>query len=182
MNYNKIFSKQDIINLLEIIQSAALCKNEADLKKALKKAKEAMDADCCISGLGKIGNKGLMTDILMVVNGDYPEEWINMYKAESFYTIDPVIKSHERCCAAQIWKDTFKFYTNKRTMKFLGHAGDFGLKHGISNGLFVPEARGVSIFSFAGNTDRFNAYHKNIMDVITPHLHMALVRLYKTSQ
>lgn len=199
MDYKR-FSKKDIVNLLEIIQCAAVCKNEEDFRKVLKLVEGMMDAEYCIGGLGKIKKSG-MSDVLMVVNGDYPEEWIDMYVAEKLYEIDPVIRHHGKLLTTQLWKDTFKPYNDKKSRQFLGRAAEFGLRYGISSGAFASCAKNaeevfttgkrregtgpspagnVSIFSFAGNTDRFNAYHKNMMNIIAPHLHTAIIRLYET--
>lgn len=114
-----------------------------------------------------------------IINGNYPEEWVNMYKSERFYTRDPIVKFHSRFVMTQFWSDTFKSYKDKETNKFLQRAADFGLKYGISSGVHDPELENTSLFSFAGNRQRFNLHHKKVMDIVVPHLHNALAGIYE---
>lgn len=175
------FSKQELITILETIEAARTSRGELSLKRLLKRAKELLCAENCICGLGRI-REGRLLDISTVVNGDYPEEWLDAYMAERLYKKDPIINYHVQFSSTQLWSETFRRFTDDRTRGLIARASDFGLKYGISGGIFDPEENYISIFSFAGTTDRFKAHHKKIMDVITLHLHRALSRTYLASE
>lgn len=181
MDYKR-FSKKDLTNILQVIQAASSCETEEDVAKIIHKAKELVCADYCICGIGQVNGDSL-SSVLHIVNGNYPEEWLNMYLAEKFYKIDPVIKHHLKFGMTQVWSDTFKFYNDKVSRDFLNYAGDFGLRYGISSGVFDIEEKNVSIFSFASNTNTnaFKSHSRKIFDILTPHLHNALARSCKTA-
>lgn len=174
----KGLSKKELVAILEVIESARTCNDKRDVQNLIIRAKDLLDADYCICGLGKI----LADDILepsAIINGNYPEEWVNMYKSERFYTRDPVVKFHSRFMMTQFWSDTFKSYKDEETVKFLQRAADFGLKYGISSGIYDPELEKTSLFSFVSNRPRFSQHHKKVMDIVTPHLHNALAGIYE---
>ncbi len=179
MDY-KGFSKKELMDILYVVQAASVCETEADMVKIIHKARELVCADYCICGIeGKTGDG--LSPVLQIVNGNYPEEWLNIYLAEKFYKIDPVIRHHLKFGMTQVWSDTFKFYNDKASGDFLNCAADFGLKHGISSGVFDPEEKNISIFSFASNTSRngFKSHSKKIVDILIPHLHKSLARSRK---
>lgn len=177
MDYKR-FSKKELTDILDVIQAASVCETEADMVKIIHKARELVCADYCICGIERINGDSL-PPVLQIVNGNYPEEWLNIYLAEKFYKIDPVIKHHLRFGMTQVWSDTFKYYNDKVSKDFLNHAADFGLKHGISGGVFEPEEKNISIFSFASNTNGFKPRSKELLDRLIPHLHKSLARSRK---
>jgi hypothetical protein len=177
----KDFSKHELVSILETVEAARNCSDEISLRQLIKQVKELVCADNCICGLANMDAKGL-TDVVTVVNGDYPEQWLNLYLAGELYKKDPVVKFHAQFGLTQLWKDTFELYDEEASKQVLMCAGDFGLNHGITGGIFDPDMKNLSIFSFSGDADRFNAHHKNIVDVVTLHLHRALARTYRISR
>ena len=178
MNISKDLSKKELVAILEVIESARNCDDERDVQNLVIRAKDLLGADYCICGIGKISPDAIL-EPSTIINGNYPEEWVDMYKRERLYTIDPVVKFHSRFVMTQLWSDTFKFYNDKETIKFLNSASDFGLKNGIASGMYDTEIKNASIFSFASNHQRFSLHHKKVMDIVIPHLHNALAGIYK---
>jgi hypothetical protein len=177
----KDFSKGELIAILETIEAARNCDTEVDLKQLITQAKELVCADYCICGLGRKDNNAL-SDVLMLVNGNYPQEWVDIYMKEGLHKKDPVIKHLMQFLSTHLWSDIFRFYNDKTSIEFLDRANDFGLKCGITTGIFDPEMKCISVLSFAGNTNRFTIHNKKIVDIITLHLHRVLVRTYLTKQ
>ena len=174
----KGLSKKELVAIMEVIESARGCDDKRDVQNLIIRAKDLLDADYCICGIGKVPADAIL-EPSVIINGNYPEEWVNMYKSERFYTKDPVVKFHSQFVMTQLWSDTFKFYKDEETNKFLQHASDFGLKHGISSGVHDPELERTSLFSFASNRQGFSLHHKKVMDIIVPHLHNALAGIYE---
>lgn len=174
----KGLSKKELVAIMEVIEYARNCNDNRDAQNLILRAKDLFDADYCICGLGKILPDGILAPTA-IINGNYPKEWVDMYKREKLYTRDPVVKFHSRFVMTQLWSDTFEFYKNEETNKFLNRAGDFGLKYGISSGIYDPELENASLFSFASNGQRFNLHHKKVVDIIIPHLHNALAGIHE---
>ena len=173
MKIGKGLSKKELVAIMEVIESARGCDDKRDVQNLVIRVKDLFDADYCVCALGRISGNGIL-EPSAIINGNYPEEWVNMYKSERFYTRDPVIKFHSQFVMTQLWSDTFKFYNDKETIKFLNSASDFGLKYGISSGVHDPELGNTSLFSFASNHQEFSLHHKKVMDIVIPHLHNAL--------
>lgn len=178
LDIGKGLSKNELVAIMEVIESARNCNDKRDVQNLIIQAKDLLDADYCICGLGKNLADGILAPSA-VINGNYPEEWVDIYKKERFYTKDPIVKFHSRFVMTQLWSDTFNFYKDEETNKFLQHASDFGLRYGITSGLYDPELENTSMFSFASNRPRFSQHHKKVMDMVITHLHNAIDRIYE---
>lgn len=174
------FSKTELIAIIGAVEAARTCTDESSLHRVIKDVKELVSADNCVCGLVKVEGCGLR-EVLTVVNGDYPEEWLNIYMAEELYKRDPIVRYHLKFSMTQQWTDTYKLYDDGISTDFRRRASDFGLHHGITGGVHDQEGEYTSIFSFASDTGKFDDHHKKIVDIATLHLHRALVRTYMLS-
>lgn len=172
------FSKKELVSILEIIEGANVCATEQDLGRLLLRAKEVLCADYSICGLGRI-SCGELKEVVRIINGNYPEDWLYRYTSERLYRIDPVIKRHARFSVTQLWSDIFKTSNDDSSRAFIRNAADCGLRYGVSSGIFLPRREEIGIFSFAAKKNRFNDRHKRMMDIITLHLNSALVNTIK---
>lgn len=171
----KELTKSDLISILEAIEATHECGNTASFERSLLHVKELLEADYCICGVGSVkgGNIG---EVLAVVNGNYPEEWLRIYREEELYRKDPVVRHLVRFSTTQFWSDSFKLFSDEEARQLRSISGEFGLKYGISSAVYTPGADNISIFSFAGTSDRFKTNHKRILDIMSLHLHKALIR------
>lgn len=171
------FTKRELIAIIETIEAARTCTSESVLNKVIRRVKGLVSAESCICGLASIESNELK-NVLKVVNGGYPDEWLKLYMAEELYKTDPIVDHHLKFSMTQLWSDTYKLYGDRTSRDFIKRASDFGLNQGISSGIHDQERRFTSIFSFASGTERFSVRHKKIVDIMTLHLHRALVRTY----
>jgi hypothetical protein len=171
----KDFSKEELISILEIIERARNCSGRSHLKEIMLKAKELVCADKAICGIGKVSD-GDMTEVVTVVNGNYPEGWLNRYTSEKLYLTDPIVKYHTRFSTTRFWDEIFKISKSRQERLAIEHASDFGLRHGISSSIYDPVNENIGIFAFGGDKDRFVPHHKKIIDILTLHLNNALFR------
>ncbi len=174
----KDFSKKDLISILEIIETARVCDSKMQFEQLLFQIKDIISADYCVCGLGNITNTSLSDDFLHL-NGNYPDEWVKIYISEKFLQKDPVVKFHTQFTMTNFWSDASKVYNDKQTKNFMGLASDFGLNYGISSGIREPDTGEITLFSFASKTEVLNTYHKKIIDILTFHIHFALLRIFK---
>lgn len=172
---SKDLSKEELIGILEVIEGARNCVAPDDLKDVIVKAKDLVSADRAICGVAKVSEGGVR-EIVSVVNGNYPMEWLSSYLAGKLYFVDPIVRYHAQCSLTQFWSDIFKVSTDRQSRLAIDHAADFGLKYGLSSGIFVPESNNVSILAFAGDRNRYSTHHKKIMDIISLHINNALVK------
>ncbi|MBI5874894.1 MAG: autoinducer binding domain-containing protein [Deltaproteobacteria bacterium] len=178
---NKEFSKTELIQILETIQTLINCRNEADIKTVLEKTKDLVCADYSICGLGAYDNKGL-SEVKNIVNGSYPEGWFVAYKEEKLYEIDPIVWWQYKFFGTQIWADTYKKYKNKASPEFIYNANSFNLNFGISSGIQCAHNNLASITTFANSKNYFRAHQKVIVDILTPNFHQAILRVCKGNE
>jgi DNA-binding CsgD family transcriptional regulator len=169
------FSKRDLTEILDLIQSAVACSTEAGLSGLVMKAGEIVCADHSICGLAACADRSA-SGIKAVVNGNYPSEWLRLYTAGGLYEKDPVIRHQYAFAGTQLWSDTFR--NHEVSPDFLRKAGDFGLNFGVSGGVNSTRDNLSSIFTFSGPNDRFKTHQRDALEIMAPHLHQALARIY----
>jgi len=177
MNINN-YTKSELTGILETVDLSAQSSSEEDLRALIIRTKELIGADHSICAMGRVAKNGL-SEVLAIVNGDYPDEWVRIYQREGLHNTDPVVRHHTRFCGTQLWADTSRRYIDGDAKRFFSRASDFGLNYGISSGVYEPVAEMVSIFSFAGSLDIFDTHHKEIVDIVTLHLHRAFIRTHR---
>lgn len=175
MDYKKI-SKRELIAILDVVHSAVFCRTEADIKQVLEKAKELVCGDYSICGVGSYSNQEL-PGIKKAINGNYPQEWLYLHNGDKLYEKAPGIWHQSKFSGVQLWAETYKKYKNKISSDFVGKSGDFGLNFGISGGIKSPYDALASIITFFRRKNYFTQHEKEIMDIVVPHLHQALVRI-----
>ena len=165
------FTKKELADLLDIIQACVQSRSEADVMRVVARIKRLLSADNAVCALGD-ASTGRLSKIL---NLDYPDEWGGIYIGERLYTKDPVIRFNYKFFKTHRWSEALHLFNGKDQTDLMNRATDFGLNYGISSGVNGERCRG-SIFSFSARQDRFEGRHKEILDMLTPHVHQALIR------
>lgn len=165
------FTKKELSGILDIIQECVRSRSDADVKNIVAKIKGLLSADNAVCALGDASTGSLVK----ILNLDYPEEWGGIYISEELYRKDPVIKYNYAFYKTHHWSEAVCLFNGKEELHLMDRATDFGLNHGISSGVNGERCRG-SIFSFSARQDRFEGRHKKVLDIITPHIHQALVK------
>lgn len=75
-----------------------------------------------------------------------------------------------------MWGEAQRIFTDQPYIDLMNRASDFGLNYGVASGVNGTGYKG-SIFSFSCRDNRFKEHHKNLIDILTPHIHQALVRI-----
>lgn len=179
MNKLSDFSKDELVAILEIIEGACMCDSADKMKALLLRTKDLVEADYAACGIGELEGFGL-GDRITVINGNNPKEWIDMYVAGKMHRSDPMVKYHARCSMAQVWSEILKGPLDTESMRTAELAMSFGIRHGVSNGVYVPEENKLGIFAFSSPQDRFRDHHKKLIDVVSLHLNRALLDITKS--
>lgn len=177
MYYEK-FSKKELTGILEIIHSSVVCRNETDVRMLMEKLRALVNGDYSICGIGKGGNEGV-SEPPKVINGNYPDDWLRMYAESRLYLQDPIIWHNFQYPGAQLWDETYRLYAGRISPDFIDKATGFGLCHGVSGGFYDDRAGISTIVTCSGKGMRFGTRQKHIMSIISPHLHQALLRIYR---
>jgi hypothetical protein len=166
------FSKTEIVGIMETIEAAHYCANEAGFKAVLQKAAYLLDAQYSVCGVGSSNLSRVSS-----VNGSYPKEWFDAYVAERLYLYDPVVRYQMNFPSTVNWRNISRHCADEESRAFFARASAYGLVNGLSSGVYNHADGALSIFSFAGGSGRFDARNKKILETITPHLNIALSRL-----
>jgi len=85
---------------------------------------------------------------LMTISG-FPEAWMEHYKAQNYLAIDPVVQHCTTNVTPLLWEDLpAQAVLTPKVIRFMEEASSFGLRSGISFGLFSPSGRS-GLFSLA---------------------------------
>lgn len=171
---NRNLSHSDAMHLLDLVHTITFCSNKNELQGVITGLSEVMSFDYAVCGTARLDSIGRVISY-QVVNFNYPSEWLKLYAAGNYHTIDPVIKENFSSFSLQYWRNTFKKYRTNR--KFLATAADFGLQDGYTHGLQDSRKGEGSLFSFAGNYVESNQRTESILEFIIPHLNQALNRV-----
>lgn len=115
-----------------------------------------------------------MTRLEMVVIGNYPDEFVNVYMENEYYYIDPAMKHCTSSGLPYYWKEIFTC-KEQNVIDFSENSSRFGLKEGFTvgvNGNFGD----YSVFSLGGSkpTDELSMELEKAVGVahmIMPYIH-----------
>jgi len=172
---NKDLTKTELIEILEIIEGTRFCVDKSDLKRLLLKSCELAEADNSVCGIVEVSSLG-PTGLKDALNGNYPEKMFEHYLDSKLFLKDPIVRYHANFSIARSWSEIFREVNDEQARQVVNYASDFGLKHGISSALFLPEEQGVFIVSYAGHDKKSWVHQKKIADILTTHLGNAMLR------
>lgn len=174
------FSKRELADILDVINSSLQCRAEEDIRTLLDRIRGLVSGDYGICGIGQGGADGLGAPP-HIINLNYPMEWLQIYGSNQLYNQDPIVLRNLSNPGSQLWDETYSMFDGKLTRLFLT-SRDFGLNHGVSGGLYNQDSNTTTLFSFSGRGDWFKNHQKKILALLAPHLHQALAKVYKAAQ
>ncbi|EMH4162240.1 transcriptional regulator SdiA [Pluralibacter gergoviae] len=83
------------------------------------------------------------------LQANYPQAWVNCYRNENFFAIDPVLKAENFCQRAVVWSDALF----EASPALWDGARDFGLRAGFTHRHVLPN-RAVGYLSFSRSGER----------------------------
>ncbi len=161
---------------LSLISESLSCATEEDFKKLARMSQKIIPFDYMTSGIGLIGPNGV-SDNFGLINVSYPQEWMALYLEKGFNKLDPLVFFNFTQFKLQVWEKTYKLCAPPK--KLLHFASDFGLKNGYTHGVRNHKTTEGSLFSFAGDYLEYSEREQIALEIIMPHLHLALSRVLK---
>lgn len=170
----------DAITVLELIELCLSCSKEDDFRALFPKIQELFPFDCVNTVLGTPAGKHGGVSPVYVLNVNFPREWFDEYMSKNYFQEDSVVQENFKSYAAQTWSIGRKKRYRKKEITSLGL--DFGLRECCTRGVApMPGGRHGSMFCFAGQSIQCTLRDDAILEILAPHLHMALSALHRTT-
>ncbi len=178
MSLEKVLSKNDAVNLLELIQAIHSCNKEDDFIKHIAGLNNLIPFDFATAGLATM-NVSNEIESYNLINISYPTEWLNLYAWKQYHLTDPIVRSNFKHFKVQYWTDTYKIHPPSKDFILL--AEDFGLRTGYTHGAQEADRNAGSLFSVSGNSVEHSYRTEAILEYVMPHFHQALLRILNLS-
>jgi LuxR family transcriptional regulator, quorum-sensing system regulator CviR len=173
-------SGNDAVSLLELIHESLSCKGEEDFRQIFLKLEKLFPFDFAHAMLGYQDMKKKIV-IDHAVNISFPEEWVFEFLARDYMQVAVVIRSNFMHYGLQHWPDSKKRLNETKGVQSLFN--DFDMSNGYSHGSrpLSTEQHG-SMFCFSGPSMEYNRRSEAILELIGPHLHLALSSSFRSKR
>lgn len=175
-----IISGNDAVRLLELIQEIISCDGEKEFRLLFPKLGDLFPFDFAHAMLGYHDNQKTIV-IDHAVNVSFPEGWVSEFIAKNYMQLAVVVRNNFLNYSLQHWPDSKKRLNEKKEITSLFN--DFDMRNGYSHGSrpFLAGRHG-SMFCFSGRSMEYDRRSETILELIVPHLHLALTGVYKNMQ
>jgi DNA-binding CsgD family transcriptional regulator len=179
MDY-KEYTKRELADILYLIQSSLACRVSADVIRLLKGIKQLLGGDCSVCGIEKWDGREF-PEPPAVINCNFPEEWLRIFIEGEFYNKCPIVLNTMKKPGPRIWVDTRKSYMAGE-LRRLSRVDRFGLRYGISGGMFDKRTCTGSFFAVTARRNTFDEHHLSMVEILTTYVHQALERVYRNAR
>jgi DNA-binding CsgD family transcriptional regulator len=179
MKYDK-FTKKEIWDILDLVQSTVACEDRADLRTLLIKIMKLVGGERSAGIIGSWTGEGF-TRTPMIVNAGCREEFLKIYAERRLDKVDPALLLTMKKPGAHRLEDTL-MHPGGEEFRRISRLDDFALTHGISGGLYDKTTGAGSMFILPAPPKTFDEHHLAIVDIITPFVHEALERVFNNSR
>lgn len=170
----------DAVGLLELIHESLSCTGEEDFRQLFAKLEKLFPFDFAHAMLGcHDDRKRIVIDY--AVNISFPEKWISEFVARDYMQVAVVVKDNFVNYGLHHWPDSKKRLNEKKEV--LSLFSDFNMSEGYSHGSrpLLAEQHG-SMFCFSGPSIEYNRRSEAILELVGPHLHLALSGIARNSR
>jgi len=177
--FTSCLSGADAIKLLEFIHKSLSCEVEYDFTALFPKIQELFPFDFATAMLGHQDNNGMV--MIHGVNISFPEPWLHEYMSKNYLQVDAVIRENFTTYEVQNWSVTRKRLYRRKEITSLGM--DFGMRECYTHGSRPSAMRkNGSMFCFSGSSMKYDKRTMAILELVTPHLHLALSHVFNKKQ
>jgi LuxR family transcriptional regulator, quorum-sensing system regulator CviR len=177
LGLRSLLSGTDAIQLLELVHMSISCDGEDDFKGLFPKIREIFHFDSAIVVLGNQKNKDFIAS--GGVDIDFPEAFFREYGSMDLLHKDLLVKDALASRRLQYWPGDWERLGQSEQIVSL--CLDYHMPEGcIHSARSVGPAKNDCIFSFSGSSIAHDARSSAILELIIPHLHMALGHIVNT--
>jgi len=167
-------SGTDALRILEIIDGCLSCHSEAEFGNLFSKLQGLFPFHSAITVLGYQDQRdGLV--LAGHANISFPEGWLSEYLSKNYMQADSIVLQNFITYDVQTWSVARKARYRKKEITELGM--DFGLRECQTHGWKPSPGKTGSMFCFAGPSMELDMRSGSILELIVPHLHLALSRI-----
>lgn len=173
-------SGNDAITLLEFVQKCLSCNSNKDFVALYPMIQELLGFDYANAILGYCDDKsGIVSDY--GINVSMPKGWVREYMSKDYLQKDAIVRENFTSYKVQYWSETKKRVNYSGEINSL--CNDFGMREGFTSGSrLMATGKYGSKFCFSSPSMKYDKRTYAILDMITPHLHLALFHLFNNRQ
>ena len=170
----------DAITLLEFVQKCLFCNSNKDFVALYPMIQELLGFDYANAILGYYDDKsGIVSDY--GINVSMPKGWVREYMSRDYLQKDAIVRENFTSYKVQYWSETKKRVNYSSDINSL--CNDFGMREGFTSGSrLMTTGKYGSKFCFSSPSMKYDKRTLAILDMITPHLHLALFHLFNNRQ
>jgi DNA-binding CsgD family transcriptional regulator len=175
-----IISGCDAVGLLQLIHASLSCEGEGDFRALFPELNKLLPFDFAHAMLGfHDEKKGAV--IVHAANISFPEEWISEFVARNYMRESVIVRNNFLNYRPQYWAESLIKFDEKKEVGSLRE--DFKMRNGYSHGS-TPLLAGQhgSMFCFSGPSVGYDRRSEKILELIVPHLHLALTGIFRNKQ
>ncbi len=173
-------SGNDAIKLLEVIHGSISCDTEEDFINLYPRIQELIPFQFAAAMLGH-HDSGKGAVILHGVNISFPEEWCREYFTRNYHQTSALSRQNFMNYRPQYMTDTWKKHC--QADEIISLCLDFGIREGYAHGLRPTDnGQNGSMFAFSGTSMKYDRRTVAILELVVPHLHLALSRIVDNKQ
>jgi len=163
-------SKNEIYQLLEVVESNLDCNNENDLKKNILKLQNLFNFDHIVCAYGNPLRS------FHLILGEYPYDFLQRYIDKKYYLVDHVMQDYFNTLKLQNWIECDTRHSDPLIVDIEAEA--CGLKDGFTCGVKHDDNNKTTI-SFAGSTSTIENTERTrqIIELINPHFSETIIKL-----
>ncbi|MEA5112782.1 MAG: LuxR C-terminal-related transcriptional regulator [Geobacteraceae bacterium] len=167
-------SGNDALCILEIIHGSLSCHSETQYRNLFSKLQSLFPYHSAIAVLGYQDKRhGFVW--AGHANISFPEGWLSEYVSKNYIQADSIVLQNFNTYDVQTWSVARKTRYRKKEITELGM--DFGLRECLTHGWRSSPGKMGSMFCFAGPSMELDTHSSIILELIVPHLHVALSRI-----
>jgi DNA-binding CsgD family transcriptional regulator len=173
-------SGSDAVELLQLIHGCLSCKSNEDFQGLFTQLNKLLPFDFAHAMLGfHDTDKGPV--IVHGANISFPEEWISEFVSRDYMRESVVVRNNFLNYRPQYWAESLVRFSENKEVGYLRE--DFGMRNGYSHGSTPLRAeRHGSMFCFSGQSIEYDRRSEKILELIVPHLHLALTGIFRNMQ
>lgn len=171
-------SKADLLELLEIIDSARIVGSESQFRRLIHMATKLLPVDRIHVSVATLNENSQIVGTSRQININYPTQWLGHYRSASLVKVDPVAKALFVSEEPIFWESLRQKHTTAEEKRFFGAAKDFGLRDGFSFGARFERSDAGSFFTCESGELSTHKRHLAITTHLLPYLHESLSRVH----
>ena len=180
LDLGSFISGSDAVGLLQLIHGSLSCKGEDDFRALFPELNKLLPFDFAHAMLGfHDDEKGAV--IAHAANISFPEEWVSEFVSRNYMRESVIVRNNFLNYRPQYWAESLMKFNEKKEVGSLRE--DFDMRNGYSHGS-DPLLAGQhgSMFCFSGPSIELERRSEKILELIVPHLHLALSGIFRNNQ